>query len=263
MTAGRTGGSPVVSGAAGRGGLDGDGDGDAVMVGERSGLVYHTLRPEWAAEVAALEQASYPTADPVDLYDTESILVLAEDFSEGCFVGFDDGRVAAMGVGVRTTFDFDHPQHRVADIVERNDRSGDDPDGDWYYGTGIAVYPEYRRRGIGREMYELRKQVCVDLGLCGIVAGGVIPGYADHKHEMSADDYIDRVRAGELTDPTLTFQLDSGFEVICALENYMIDPAVDHYASLIVWRRPDDAASDDGAAFDDETASDDDGSGGP
>ena len=73
----------------------------------------------------------------------------------------------------------------------------------------------------------------------GIVAGGVIPGFADHKHHMSAEDYVAKVVAGELSDPTLTFQLANGFEARGAIADYWGDPAVDNWASFIVWHNPD------------------------
>jgi len=220
---------------------------DVVMVGERSGLEYVQIRPEWAADMAELELISYPTADPNDLYDAESLVLLATDFREGCFVAFDGDTLAAMGLGVRTNFDFDNPQHAVVDIVPGDhSASGDHSDGLWYYGTGIATRPEYRRRGIGGELYGLRKQVCRELNLAGIVAGGVIPGYADHKHHMTAEEYIAEVRARRLYDRTLTFQLDNGFEAPCALENYIEDPEVDNWAALIVWHNPDFDASSRG-----------------
>ena len=77
------------------------------------------------------------------------------------------------------------------------------------------------------------------LGKKGIVAGGVIPGYADHINEMSAADYVERVVAGELYDPTLSFQLANGFEARGAIPNYLDDPAVGDNAVLIVWNNPD------------------------
>ncbi len=232
--------------------------GEPIMIGERSGLVYHTIRTEWAADIAALEQASYPTADPVDLYDEAGVAELAKDFPEGCFAGFDGDRIVAMGVGVRTHFDLEHPQHKISEIIPEEGGSGDDPTGEWYYGSGIAVDSDYRRRGIGNELYLLRKNVCQQLNLRGLVAGGVIPGYAAHVDAMSADAYIDAVRAGELYDPTLSFQLENGFEVLCALDDYMIDPAVNNHAALIVWHNPEhvpDHARFTGAA----TAADSDG----
>jgi predicted N-acetyltransferase YhbS len=50
-------------------------------------------------------------------------------------------------------------------------------DADWYYGVTIAVDPQYRRLGIGQQLYVLRKETVRRLGKKGIVAGGVIPGY--------------------------------------------------------------------------------------
>ena len=209
-----------------------------VVIGARSGLGYFPIRGEWAEAIAALEEASYPTADPADLYDAGSISLLAEDFADGSFAGFDGDRLVAMGVGFRTHFDLTTPQHTIADLIPEGS-SGHVPEGEWYYGSGIAVADDYRRRGIGNELYQLRQDVCRRLHLRGIVAGGVIPGYASHKDSMTADHYVGEVRAGRLYDPTLTFQLENGFEVICALDGYMRDPAVNDHASLIVWHNPD------------------------
>lgn len=221
---------------------------DVVHVGERSGLRYAHLRPEWGEEVEQVELACYPTADPDDLYNALRLRWLACDFPDGCFAGFDGDRIVAAGLGLRTTFDFDHPVHTIDDIVPPDDRSsGHVPDGEWYYGTGIATHPEYRRRGIGSELYELRKQVCRNLGLRGIVAGGVLPGFAEHKHAMSADEYIVEVREGRLYDPTLTFQIEHGFEAICGLPDYISDTATDGWAALIVWYNPEHPSTASGA----------------
>jgi hypothetical protein len=77
------------------------------------------------------------------------------------------------------------------------------------------------------------------LGKRGIVAGGVIPGYADHIDAMSAQAYIDKVVAGELYDPTLTFQLENGFEARGVIPGYLDDPTVGNNSVLIVWENPD------------------------
>ncbi len=212
-------------------------DGEPVVaIGPRSGLRYTHIVARWAIRLEEIELASYPTADPADLYDRNSLRLLAADFPNGCFAGFDGDEMVAMGLGLRTPFDVANPQHTIDDIVPPDGAaSGHDPNGPWYYGTGISVTPEYRRRGIGAELYGLRKQVCRRLGLKGIVAGGVMPGFVDHKHAMSADDYINKVASRELYDRTLTFQLDNGFVLGPALSGYITDPAVDDFASFIVW----------------------------
>ncbi len=212
---------------------------DIVAIGPRSGLQYVRPTVAMAAELEQLELAAFPTADPEDLYDQAELETLAREFPEGGVVGFegdDRDSPVAVGLGVRTHFDFDSPQHTFKDILEvAPSESGDDPSGLWYYGTDIVVRPEYRRRGIGKELYDLRKGICRTLNLAGIVAGGVLPGYAAHKDSLTADEYIVEVKAGRLYDPTLTFQLENGFEVRCALAGYITDPAVDSWASLIVW----------------------------
>jgi GNAT superfamily N-acetyltransferase len=213
---------------------------DVIATGSTSSLQYVRLTVAMANAMEQLERASFPTADPADLYDAGELAILAREFPEGSFIGFsDDSRdvPVAAGLGIRVNFDLGNPQHNLKEFVDASPtESGDDPQGLWYYGTDIVVRPEFRRKGIGKELYDLRKEACANLNLRGIVAGGVIPGYADHKSAMTADDYITEVVAGRLYDPTLSFQLENGFEALCALANYMTDPEVDNWASLIVWR---------------------------
>lgn len=215
---------------------------DVIAIGPSSGLQYVHLAEPMADAMEELERMCFPTAKIEDLYYASEYRDVAREFPEGSVVGFDgeDRSVpAAAGLGVRTTFDFDNPQHNLKTFFDdAPTECGDDPAGDWYYGTDIVVRPSHRRRGIGKEIYDLRKAACEKLNLRGIVAGGVIPGFADHKHEMSADEYVEAVKAGRLYDPTLTFQLANGFEAPCALSNYIADPAVDNWASLIVWHNP-------------------------
>ena len=177
-------------------------------------ITYAPIQERWAEELAAIERAAFPTAGMVDLLNVEDIRILCRTFPEGGFVALDGDRPVGMGVGILIDFDF-------------------------YYGVTIAVDPGYRRLGIGQELYVRRKDVVRRLGKAGIVAGGVIPGYADHLDAMSADEYVEEVKAGRLYDPTLSFQLENGFEALGAIPDYMEDPAVGGNAVLIVWRNPD------------------------
>ena len=200
-------------------------------------LRYCRIRSEWADALEALELRAFPSVDPTDLYSAPELVDLAEVFPEGNFVVLDNDDPIAMGLGVRVQFDLSRPQHRLKDLMAEGGKAGHNPEGEWYYGTDISVDPRYRRRGIGSRLYDLRKGVCRDLGLRGIIAGGVIPGYAEHKDSMTAAEYVERVAAGEIYDRTLTFQVRNGFEVRGVLENYMHDPTVDSWASLIVWMK--------------------------
>ncbi len=202
-------------------------------------ITYQQIDARWAAELAAIERAAFPTAGAVDLLTTEDIKILCGVFPEGGFVALDGDRPVGMGVGILIDFDFDEPHHSLDDLCGENSCGNHRDDADWYYGVTIAVDPAYRRLGIGHQLYLLRKDVVRRLGKKGIVAGGVMPGYADHINDMTADEYVERVVAGDLYDPTLSFQLENGFEILGAIPDYMDDPAVGDNAALIVWRNPD------------------------
>ncbi|MDP6481398.1 MAG: GNAT family N-acetyltransferase [Acidimicrobiales bacterium] len=202
-------------------------------------ITYAPIEARWAAELAAIERSAFPTVGAVDLLTAEDIEILCGVFPDGGFVALDGDRPVAMGVGILIDFDFDEPDHSLDDLCGENSCGNHRDDADWYHGITIAVDPHYRRLGIGQQLYVLRKETVRRLGKQGIVAGGVIPGYADHISEMSASEYVERVVAGELYDPTLSFQLENGFEARGAIPNYLDDPAVGDNAVLIVWNNPD------------------------
>ena len=204
-----------------------------------SELRYVNLTADLADQCAELELRAFPHADPEELLSEEDIRAYARTFPEGFFVCLDGERVVGQGAGIFLDFDFDHPQHTIVEITGEHQCGNHDPDGDWYYGTDIVVDPEYRRRGIGRRLYELRKEVVARYNKRGIIAGGHMHNFVDHKHELSADEYIRKVDAGEIYDATLTFQKENGFRLVVALENYLADEATDNWSALIVWDNPD------------------------
>lgn len=201
-------------------------------------LEYRQASAEYADQMVDLELRCFPNVEPSELLNADGVRLQTEIFPEGAFIVLDGDRVVGMGAGVFVDYDISNPQHGLEEVTGHEAVAGHDPDGDWYYGTDIAVDPEYRRRGIARRLYELRKEVVIRHGKRGIIAGGVIPGFADHKDHMTAQEYVDAVADGELVDPTLTAQLRNGFEVRGVIAGYLTDPTVDDYASFIVWFNP-------------------------
>jgi GNAT superfamily N-acetyltransferase len=201
--------------------------------------IYRNLTPELAGRCAALELAAFPLADPDQLLGEADIAAYAGVFPEGFFVCLDGERVVGQGGGIFLDFDFDHPQHTIVEITGEHQCGNHDPDGGWYYGTDIVVDPEYRRRGIGGRLYELRKDLVRRFNKRGIIAGGHMDGFSLYKHRMSVHDYLARVREGDIYDATLTFQMENGFSIVTALEGYLTDEATDDWAALIVWDNPE------------------------
>jgi GNAT superfamily N-acetyltransferase len=164
-------------------------------------------------------------------------------FAEGQIVVLDGERVIGQGSGFFTDFDFAHPAHTFAEICDNFYFRTHDPAGAYYYGADISVHPDYRGRGLGKLIYAARKDVVRRYHKRGIVGGGLLPGYAQHKHALTVHEYVDKVIAGELQDSTLSFQLKQGFVVRNLIQNYIEDTASDNWATLILWENPDIVAA--------------------
>lgn len=208
-------------------------------------LRYVNLTEELAPACAELELLAFPHAEADDLLSEDDLRAYARTFPEGFFVVLDGDTVVGQAGGIFLDFDFDHPQHSIVGITGEHQCGNHDPDADWYYGTDMVVHPGHRRRGIGRRLYELRKDLVRRHHKRGIIAGAHIPGFADHKDLLTAEEYVAKVAAGELYDSTLSFQIANGFEVRGVLAGYLRDEATDDHAALIVWENPEAAVRAD------------------
>ncbi len=198
-----------------------------------------TIKPIYAKALAQLQRDCFPTLGAEELMNEADFLNHCRLFPEGNFVALAGERVVGLGSGFLIDFDFADAQHSYQDIIAGGSYSHHDDQGDWYYGSDISVHPHFRRRGIGSKLYAARMAIARALNRKGIVAGGLIPDYVGYKSSLSAQQYVDRVVAGELRDSTLSFQLGRGFVVRGMLANYIEDSASDNWATLIVWENPD------------------------
>ena len=128
--------------------------------------------------------------------------------------------------------------HTYAGITDGGYFHNHDPQGDTLYGADVYVHPDFRRLGLGHELYQARRELCVRLHLRRILAGGRLDGYAEHAAELSPEQYVDAVETGRLKDAVLTFQLGEAFVVRGVLRNYIRDPKSKNAATLIEWINP-------------------------
>jgi GNAT superfamily N-acetyltransferase len=191
-------------------------------------------------QLEAIQRASFPTLSEAEIITAAHYTAHIQRFPEGQFAVLNEtGRVVACSTDFRIKVDFNHFEHRYIDAVDHNWLGNHDPEGDWLYGADISVLPEYRRRGIATMLYRARHDLIRRLNLKGHVAGGMLKGYGLYKDELSVEDYMAKVIAGELFDPTLSVQLRRGFKVHGIIQDYVDDPSCDGKAAFIVWPNPD------------------------
>jgi predicted amidohydrolase/GNAT superfamily N-acetyltransferase len=206
----------------------------ANSVEEQHRLRVRNLRVEDYDGIRALMDRVYP--DIGGAWPRHTIEQLVEAFPDGQLCIDDNGAIVACALTLRVDyFRYSNP-HRYADLVDDGWHVHHQADGDALYGLDVFVDHEYRNFRLGRRLYDARKELCYELNLRGILAGGRIVGYAAHADEMSAEQYIRKVAHKELHDPILSFQLSNDFDVKRLMRNYIPEDELSRgYATLLEW----------------------------
>ncbi|MFN8528695.1 MAG: GNAT family N-acetyltransferase [Anaerolineae bacterium] len=162
-------------------------------------------------------------------------------FPEGQLVAIDrqTGRVVGRTASMRCDFDPEHDRlHTWEEATGDGWLTTHVPLGAWMYGVDTAVHPEFQGMGIGTLLMDARFDVLRRLNLRGMIAGGMIMGYAELAAQMSAEQYVAEFVAGKRFDNNLSKQIKKGFRVLGVIANYTYDPRALNYAAGILWENP-------------------------
>lgn len=173
-------------------------------------------------------------------YSHDALRAQINHFPEGQMVIEYEGKVigfcATMIISGRDAM----RPHTWKEITGSGFASRHDPLGDYLYGIDICVDPAFRGKRIGSRLYNERRRVCQELKLKGILFGARIPGYARKKKQFPTPElYLEAVKAKQIKDPTVTFQMRNGFEPLMVLNDYLPSDSESHgFAILMSWKNP-------------------------
>ena len=175
--------------------------------------------------------------DGSDVFWThKQIKKLIDIFPEGQVVVVADNRIVGCALSIIVDYDLVKGDHTYAQVTGNETFNTHNPNGNILYGIEVFIHPDYRGLRLGRRMYEYRKELCEKLNLKAIMFGGRIPNYHKYADTMRPREYIAKVRAREIYDPVLNFQLSNDFHVRRVMRNYLPnDEESKHYACLLQW----------------------------
>lgn len=183
--------------------------------------------------VAELMEEVY--SDIGGAWSEHSLLALLKEFPEGQIAIEDSGKVIAVALTIKCSYDRFSRSHTYDDLIGRRDRIRHDADGDALYGMDIFVDKEFRGVRLGRRLYDARKELCRNLNLRAILTGGRIIRFHEHA-QMTPSEYLEAVRRREVHDPILSFQLANDFEVKRLMKGYLPEDKKSlGYATLLEW----------------------------
>ncbi|MCP1995055.1 carbon-nitrogen hydrolase family protein [Flavobacterium sp. HSC-61S13] len=166
----------------------------------------------------------------------DEIEALLATFPEGQLVVLVDDIVVGSALSLIVDESVAMSNHTYESITGNSTFSTHNPDGDVLYGIDVFIHPKYRGLRLGRRLYDARKEICEQLNLKSIVFAGRIPNYLKFSKELTPKQYLDKVRAKEIHDPVMSFQLSNDFHVVRLMRNYLEgDKDSKEYAVLLEW----------------------------
>ncbi len=187
------------------------------------------------AGILAVAAAAY-AAWPARVLATERHYQLQQAaFPEGQLVAVAGSLVVGYSTSLIVQMVEDSPWYDHGEITGAGTFSTHDAGGNTLYGADLAVHPEWQRRGVSKRLYAARKALLRRLNLKEMMAGGRIPGFATSAVRLTAKEYVAKVVAGELTDPSLNAHLAAGYEVRGVHYGYISDEQSLGFATHLVF----------------------------
>ncbi|MEZ4629421.1 MAG: GNAT family N-acetyltransferase [Deinococcales bacterium] len=172
--------------------------------------------------------------------EVESVCKQIATFPEGHLVAVTEiaGQEVVMGVAIAMRTQRSPHKTSLAwmDMIGDITLVNHNPKGKWLYGVEMSVRPEFQGHGVGSALYKARFKLVQRLGLRGIYMGGMLKGYHNYADSLSVEAYAAKVKAGELRDPTVTTQMNRGFEAKDIILKYDEgDDQAGGTAMLLIW----------------------------
>ncbi len=202
------------------------------------------LRRATADDVPGLVElngAAYPDLIQDDVvFSDDQLRAHIERFAPGQIVAEVDGRlVGAIASFVPTPAIDPLRPHTWLGITDGGFFARHDPAGRTLYLADVYVAPSFWGKGVSQRLYAALIDLCRELALDRVIAGGRLWGYSEVADRMTAREYVELVVTGAKRDQVLNSQLRAGFAVRGLLRNYLHDWRSRNWATLLELPNPD------------------------
>lgn len=188
----------------------------------------------------ACHKAAYPDFEEDQLFGQRIHEFQLAAFPEGQFLAEVDGEVVGYATSIIVQLDDKSDWYYTwNEITGGGTFSTHEPGGDTLYGADIAVHPDFRGKGVAIQLYKQRKKLLKRYNLRRMLAYGRITGFRAYEGKLTAEEYVDRVCAGKLSDRALNAHLKAGYKVKRILFDYMVDESSLNYCTLLEMINPD------------------------
>ncbi|WP_419785904.1 GNAT family N-acetyltransferase [Pseudodesulfovibrio sp.] len=187
--------------------------------------------------IVECHRAAYP--DYAEHYDERMYGMQFAAFPEGQILAESDGKVIGYATSIIVQLDDSIDWYRYEEITGGGSFSTHTPTGDTLYGADIAVHPDYRGKGVAGKMYVYRKKLLKRYNLSRMIAHGRIMNYNEYAGRVTAREYVDLVREGQIKDSALTAHYKAGYRVKGVFLDLLPDDSSLNYSTFLEMPNPD------------------------
>lgn len=203
-----------------------------------SRVIIRTLCSEDIPEIVKLQKASFPLMAAEGVYwKPHQLKAHLQVFPKGQFCAEYKGKIVGSCSSLIIKLVPEYKEHTWREACGNSLFKNHNPKGDTLYGADVSTHPAFRRLGIATKLYKARRDLAIQLNLRRIIAGGRLINYCNYSN-VSPEEYVKKVKKGQIKEPVLCFQIRNGFKFIKILPNYMKDPRSLNYATFIEWKNP-------------------------
>jgi predicted amidohydrolase/ribosomal protein S18 acetylase RimI-like enzyme len=189
-------------------------------------------------QIVQCHRAAYSDYPFKMLYDERIYQLQYSSFPEGQFLVESRGKIIGYATSIIVQIDENSQRYTYREITGSSTFSTHNPYGDTLYGADIAVHPDFRGRGVATLLYERRYKLIQRYNLRRMIAYGRLPGYSKVAGKMTAEQYVAKVKQGELKDPALNAHLKAGYKVKSVLLDFVPDASSLNYSTFLEWINP-------------------------
>jgi ribosomal protein S18 acetylase RimI-like enzyme len=191
------------------------------------------------AQLITIQSEAFPPPYPSELWwNREQLTNHVTIFPEGALGVEVNGELAGSVTGLIIDFSSEDTSHTWAEVTADGYITTHRPDGDTLYIADLCVRPKYRKLGLGKELVQSLYHVVVEHKLKRLLGAGRMPGYHKHASQITAEQYLAGVVAGEFADPVITFLMRCGRTPLGVVKDYLEDEESCGYAALMEWHNP-------------------------
>jgi ribosomal protein S18 acetylase RimI-like enzyme len=190
-------------------------------------------------ELIDIQRECFPPPFPPELWwNEEQLHNHVSRFPDGALCVEVEGRLAGSITGLVVQWDPNDAEHAWSEITDDGYIRNHDPNGNTLYIVDISVRPSCRKLGLGKWLMQSMYEVVVEKRLTRLLGGARMPGYHNSPAKLSPEGYLNKVLAGDLSDPIVTFLLRCGRVPIRVVSNYLDDEESGNNAVLMEWSNP-------------------------